>query len=125
MTATEYSQKAGRCPSLLSVYRKNRGMPKKTPSRDIYTSYMNELDEQNSIRNALQDMYYELKDRKSIQEFGNIVEQHGILTTKSFGIVLHRSFVNMYDRLLGVKYIDRGRKIVGLYEEWKCQISST
>ena len=124
MTATEYSVKVGRCKALLSVYRKNRGMPKKTPSRDIYIAYISEVNEQNVTRDKFQELYFELKEAKSIRKFGLFLEGKGIMTHKSLQVAFGRSFRST-ERLIGSEHVKRFKQIIKLYEEWKCQTSST
>ena len=124
MTAIKYSQALGKSRALLSVYRKNRNMPKKTEPREIYEAYMNEVREQDDVINQFQQIYFELKDAKAIRKFGLVLEEKGVMTHKSLQVAFGRCF-RATDRLIGYDHIQRFKRIIELYEEWKCQISST
>jgi len=118
MTAIKLSKTVGKSRSFLSVYRQMRGMPLKTEPSFIHATYQKELIRQDNARNAVQDMYYELKDNRNIRKFGLYLEEKDVMTHKSFNVMLGRSFMTM-QRLIGIKAIESYENIVRLYEEWK------
>jgi len=118
MTAVKYSEKVGKSRSLLSVYRKLRGLPLKTDPIVIHETYIKEMERQDNAICALQDLYYELKDTKNIRNFGLFLESKGLLTHKSFNVMLNKSFMSR-ERLIGLKSVEHYENIVRLYEEWK------
>lgn len=118
MTAVEYSKHLGKSGSLLSLYRKNRGLPKKTSSVVIYNTYLAEFQRQEEARRKIQDMYYELKDAKLLTKFGLFLEANNVMTHKSFNVMVGRSFRNI-ERLIGLEHVEHYETIIKLYEEWR------
>ena len=99
-------------------------MPKKTEPREIYEAYMNEVREQDDVINQFQQLYYELKDTKSIRKFGLVMAAKGIITHKSLNVAFGRSF-RVVGRLIGYDHIQRFKQIVNEYEVWRCKTLST
>ena len=118
MTAVEYSKHLGKSGALLSLYRKNRGLPKKTSSVVIYNTYLAEFKRQEEARGKIQAMYYELKDGKNLRNFGLFLEANNVMTHKSFNVMVGRSFKSI-ERLIGIEHVEHYEKIIKLYEVWR------
>ena len=123
---TEYSISLGLCRANLGVYGINRGFPKKTPPFKIYEAYVKELNTQIETRNRLNDIYYELRERRGdTTMFARFLVSKGIIVSeKSFRRILEHSFMNLNARLIGCQHAKRHIEILKAYEEWVCLTSS-
>ena len=119
---TEYSESLGLSKSNLGVYRTNRGFGKKTKARTIYEAYVKELETQKEARGNLQNIYYELQEKRGDTTFfARYLVSKGIIgSEKSLRQILEHSFQNINGRLVGVRYTERHIKIVDAYKEWRC-----
>lgn len=118
---TEYSKDLGMSRANLGVYAINRGFPKKTPPFKIYEAYQKELRNQFQTRNRLNEIYYELREKRGdttlFARF--LVSKRIIVSEKSFRRILEHSFMNLNARLIGCQHAKRHIDILEAYEEWK------
>ena len=122
---TEYSEDLGLCKANLGVYAINRGFPRKTSPFKIYEAYRKELSNQIETRNRLNEIYYELRERRGdTTTFARfLVSKRIIMSEKSFRRILEHSLMNLNARLIGCQHAKRHVEILKAYEEWRCLTS--
>ena len=118
MTMEQYSLSLGKSRAAIAVYRRLRGLPKGTDSKVVLDMYKAELKEQFDVKEKLQEIYYELKDKRKLKEFGIFLELNGLYKNRCVEIIFNKAF-RTSDRLIGKSHIEKHKKIIKLYGEWR------
>ena len=125
LSMQEYSKRLNLSTNALNVYRVNRGLPRKTPTRVLYETYIKEREHETEIALKLQDIYYELHAKKQIFDFGVEAHKRGIITST---LTIYDFFSRCFQermRLIGSFYMKKRIAVVKFYEEeWACKIAT-
>lgn len=119
MATYKRSEALGMSKSYLSVYRSTRGMPKGTSTKDVVNAFTKEKIDQEQILNGMIEMYYFLKDRKKMLEFG----RH-LCTIKLYDSsqCVYRISESLFKNTVGLRHrnaIEDWRKVLVEFNEWR------
>ena len=119
MATYKRSEAMGMSKSYLSVYRSTRNMPKGSSTKEVVKAFTEEKQDQEQVLNGMIEMYYSLKDKKKMLEFGKHLCNIGLYISPS---CVYRISESLFKNTVGLRHksaIEDWKKVSEEFKGWR------